>query len=462
MPGPLPAGQWEVVVGKAKVNELPAHYAVQITLRTAPTLDAQSERRPYAPPTPLATGARWYAGDFHVHSRESGDAHPTIDEVLDFAAGRGLDFVMLSEHNTTSQLTWYDAEQRAHPNVLLLPGAEFTTYAGHANIIGTTQWVDHRIGVRGATIAAAIANVHGQGGLFSINHPLLDVGDLCIGCGWHHPIDPAEIDGVEVQTGILPGLSYWESLVAQGSHAAAMGGSDDHRAGQNLGPLDSPIGSPTTMVYADELSVDAIVRGVRDARTVVKLTGPQAPMIDSELSGRRAGDTVFAQTATLHATVTAGNGMTLRVIKNGSVVDQVSVQGDPFTHDFQTEAPPTGEDRYRLEVADTPTHLQTVTSYVWLQRAPDDTPTTTPTPTPVASATATTSATPTASATPIPCIGDCDGNRRVDIDDLIIGVRIALAAAPIGTCMPLDRDDSGAVEVDELIAAVKASLDGCD
>jgi hypothetical protein len=451
VPGPIAAGTWEVVVGKAKVRELPARYSVQITLRTAPTLEPQTARQPYAAPTPLESGARWYAGDFHVHSRESGDARPPIDEVLDFAAGRGLDFVLLSEHNTTSQLTWYAEAQAAHPDVLLLPGAEFTTYAGHANAIGTTDWLDHRIGVRGATIADAVAAAHAQGGLFSINHPLLDVGDLCIGCGWHHDVDPLTIDAVEIQTGILPGAPYWEDLTAQGSHAAAVGGSDDHRAGKDLGVLDSPIGTPTTLVYASELSVAAILQGIRDARTVVKLTGPQAPMIETELSGRREGDTVFATDATLRATVTGGAGTTLRVFKNGTMVDEAAVSGDPFQHEFTTSAPETGEDRYRHEVVDATNRVLTVTSYVWLQRAEEPTPTPTDTVAP----------TPTATLAPPRCAGDCDGHNGVEINELIVGVNIALGAADLAACPVFDRDASGGVEVAELIAAVNASLSAC-
>jgi hypothetical protein len=456
LPGPIAPGPWEVVVGKAKVRELPARYAVQVTLRAAPTLEPQRERQPYAPPPPLERGARWYAGDFHVHSRESGDARPSIAEVLEFAAGRGLDFVLLSEHNTTSQLSWYAAAQAAHPDVLLLPGAEFTTYAGHANIIGTTEWVDHRIGVRGATIAAAIDAVHAQGGLFSINHPLLNVGDLCIGCGWNHPIDPAAIDAVEIQTGILPGLPYWEDLVAQGSHAAAVGGSDDHRAGRDLGGLDSPIGTPTTMVYADALSVEAIVRGVRDARTVVKLAGPDAPMIDSQLSGQREADTVYADQSTLRATVTAGDGTTLRVIKNGALFDAVAVSGDPFVHELPIAAPLSGEDRYRCEVVDGAARALTVTSYVWLRPAAAA-----PSPTPTA--TATEAPSPTVTITPTArCAGDCDADGAVAINELILGVNIALGAADLSVCGAFDRDASGGVEVAELILAVRASLSGCE
>ena len=317
-----------------------------------------------------------------MHSRESGDAQPSIDTILRFAASRGLDFVMLAEHNTNSQLSLYNAAQARSPQVLLIPGFEFTTYAGHANGIGATQWVDHRIGVRGATIAAAIEAVHKQGALFSINHPNLRLGDACIGCAWDHDVDPHEIDGVEVRTGVVSGVSYWEGLVARGSYAAALGGSDDHSAGTATGTFDSPIGSPTTMVYAEELSVDAILDGVRNGRTAVKITGPDAPMIDTELSGQRIGKIVYADDATLRATVTGGDGMTLRLIKNRQIQENIPIHGDPFVYEISVQAPASGQDRYRFEAADGST-VTTVASYVWLQL---------PEPTPIAS--------PTASPTP--------------------------------------------------------------
>lgn len=371
VPGAIPSGTWEVVVGKAKVNERPARYAVEIILRTEPTLEPQTERSPYEEPSALSEGPRWYAGDLHVHSRESGDARPSIDENLSFAASRGLDFILGSEHNTNSQLSLYNAAQADHPTVLLIPGMEFTTYAGHANAIGTTEWVDHRIGVRGATIEAAIQAFHDQGGLFSINHPDLRVGDLCIGCGWDHVVDPLAIDAVEVRTGFLPGTTFWENLIAQGSRAAAIGGSDDHRAGQDLGPIDSPIGRPTTMVYADELSVEAIVRGIADSRTVVKAEGPDGPMIEMELSGRRRGDTVSALQSTLRATVTGADGNLLRFIKNGATLAETTVIGDAFVYEVIVDAPASGQDRYRSEIANGDS-IRTLTSYVWLQALAED------------------------------------------------------------------------------------------
>lgn len=365
VPGPIPVGRWEVVVGKAKIVDLPGRYDVEVILRTEPTLAPQTERERYASPPPLEVGARWYVGDFHAHTVES-DGTPTIDELIAFAESRGLDFVLMSEHNTVSQLSWYPAAQR-DTDVLLLPGMEFTTYAGHANALGTTEWLDHRVGVRGATIEGAIADVHAQGGLFSVNHPLLNVGDLCIGCGWQYDVDPTTIDAVEVWGSIFSGVSYWEDLLARGSHAAAIGGSDDHRGGEGDGALYTPLAAPATMVWADELSVDGILRGIRDGRTVVQIEGSHGPMIDMELGGDRVGDTVYAEQATLRATVTSAVGLTLRRLQNGEVVAEVAIDADPFEDAVLLEAPAEGEDRYRYEVVEGQ-NLRTITSHVWLRR----------------------------------------------------------------------------------------------
>lgn len=365
VPGPIPAGTWEVVIGKAKIVDPPGRYDVEVILRDTPTLQSQTVREPYTDVPPLESTGRWYVGDLHSHTTES-DGTPTIAELIAFAESRELDFLLMSEHNTVSQLSWYpDAQSRT--DVLLLPGIEFTTYAGHANTIGTTEWLDHRIGVRGATIEGAIEHTHEQGGLFSVSHPLLNVGDLCIGCGWQYDVDPQSIDGVEVWGSIFTGIPFWEDLLERGSHAVALGGSDDHRGGAGEGALYAPLASPTTMVWAEELSVPALLAGIREGRTVVKIEGPHGPMIETELSGEPSGDTVRAERATLRARVTAGDGNTLRIMRNGVVLEEVAVNGDPFVHEIEVEAPSDGEDRYRHEVV-AGDRLLTVASHVWLRR----------------------------------------------------------------------------------------------
>ncbi len=382
--GPIAAGQWRVVVGKAKIVETPASYALTVILRDAPTLASQPERLPYTPNAGLGGGPRWYAGDFHVHSRESGDATPPLDEIAELARTRGLDFVEISDHNTLTQLEFMVDAQSRHPDLLFVPGMEFTTYAGHANAIGATAWVDHKIGQPGVTIAAAATAFTAQGALLSINHPALDLGDVCIGCAWKHEVPPS-LAAVEIATGGLDkagkfftddATAFWDDLCAQGMHVAAIGGSDDHRAGVDLDAFQSPIGDPTTMVFAEDLSVAAILAGIASGRTVVKLQGPGDPMVVLESSVPAVGDTITATVAQLSATVTgAPAGASVRFVHNGQVMDPIAVTGEGFVATVEAVAPATGEDRWRAEVI-VDGQPRTITSHLWLVEDPAHVPTT--------------------------------------------------------------------------------------
>ncbi len=373
--GPIAAGTWQVVIGKALIKSTPAKYQLDITLRDTATLPPQTERTAYVAAAPLEVGARWYAGDFHVHSIESGDARPPLDELATFARGRGLDFVLVSDHNTLTQLEFFVDAQSRHPKLLLLPGMEYTTYDGHANAIGATQWVDHKIGQPSVNIEGAVQAFRDQGAIVSINHPTQDLGDLCIGCAWAHDLDPKLIGAVEVMTGTpatidyLPkvkAIDYWEKLLDQGYHLPAIGGSDDHRAGVDLNALQSPIGDCTTMVFATELSQQGILDGVRSGRTVVKLWGPDEPMVELTSSVTLQGDTVSATSTVFSAKISGGLGKSVRFVKNGKPLGQEAVASDPFTHTLEATAPASGEDRYRVEVVDGEDR-RTLTSYLWLK-----------------------------------------------------------------------------------------------
>lgn len=79
------------------------------------------------------------------------------------------------------------------------------------------------------------------------------------------------------------------------------------------------------------------------------------------------------------------------------------------------------------------------------------------TPTALPTATATPQP-PTATIPPIAVAGDCDGDGRVLVEELIMAVRIALDESPLSACPAIDTDGSGTVSVDELIAAVRVAL----
>jgi len=59
------------------------------------------------------------------------------------------------------------------------------------------------------------------------------------------------------------------------------------------------------------------------------------------------------------------------------------------------------------------------------------------------------------------CVGDCNGDGMVAINELITGVNIALGSLPLSNCPAFDQNGNGMVGINELIAAVNNALNGC-
>lgn len=59
------------------------------------------------------------------------------------------------------------------------------------------------------------------------------------------------------------------------------------------------------------------------------------------------------------------------------------------------------------------------------------------------------------------CRGDCGGDGQVTVNDLVLGVNIALGGAAVGQCSAMDGNGDGTVTVDELVGAVQNALGGC-
>jgi cysteine-rich repeat protein len=58
------------------------------------------------------------------------------------------------------------------------------------------------------------------------------------------------------------------------------------------------------------------------------------------------------------------------------------------------------------------------------------------------------------------CVGDCDGDGKVTITELIIGVNIVLGGQPASACLAF-QDGSGKVSISQLIKGVNDALGGC-
>jgi len=64
--------------------------------------------------------------------------------------------------------------------------------------------------------------------------------------------------------------------------------------------------------------------------------------------------------------------------------------------------------------------------------------------------------------TPAPaCVGDCNGDGIVAINELVTGVNIALGTLAVSSCPAFDADGNGSVAINELVSGVNNALDGC-
>ncbi|MEK7214483.1 MAG: CehA/McbA family metallohydrolase, partial [Chloroflexota bacterium] len=296
LPGPLPPGTWKLLLGIPNIRPgVQSEYTVKVFL--APSVDPAATFG--VPPPVLRLQPGWYQGDLHTHTSHSDGSCTSLSgkrvpcpefKLVEAAAARGLDFVAVTDHNTTST---YNALQQWQPyfdTLLLIRGREITTFQGHANIYGTSEFIDFSLGSDGRTVTTLLDEVHRAGAILSINHPQMPSGEDCMGCGWtpKPATDFAQVDAIEVVNGPdagtrFSGISFWEEQLNQGHRITAIGGSDDHQAGA-WQPGGRTLGLPTTVVYARELSEAGILDGIKAGHAYLKLNGPEGPA-----PGGRAG-----------------------------------------------------------------------------------------------------------------------------------------------------------------------------
>ncbi len=298
-PGPIQPGEWKLVLGIPNIRDgQTASYTATVSFsaneNVATTTTAFS-------PVVLSTEPGWRRGDFHVHTAHSDGSCDVAGtrapcpamRTFDAARDAGLDFVAITDHNTLTQLADIAASQKQYPKTLLIPGTEVTTFNGHANAVGLSQFVDFQLGSpRLPTLAKLFDEADTQGAFVSVNHPSLPSGEVCMGCGWTvKDTDWSRVAAIEVVNGStlrtsgaesgLSGIAFWDKLLKEGHRITAIGGSDNHDATDVTGAKQSPIGKPATVVYASELSTKGIVDGVKSGRVFVDVVG--LPGVDLEM-----------------------------------------------------------------------------------------------------------------------------------------------------------------------------------
>jgi len=289
LPGELEPGTWQIAIGLHRIPAEGVPYLLIAEIASTPGKLTAGPQDQTAPPIhdrpaprqlPASNGMRWLAGDLHSHTVHS-DGAMTVPELARFAAGRGLDFLAVTDHNTVSHHPELPAAGTAH-GIALLPGQELTVDHGHANAFGDLGWVDFR-----EPPDAWLDAAERGGGLLSINHPyggpvswiapmrrrppLVEV--------WHWSwLDPRW----------TAPISWW---LAWHPSAIPVGGSDWHRPGS-----DAPPGSPTTWVLSEAAEAASVLDGLAAGRVAISASkdGPVLLRVDGELIAAGADGAILA------------------------------------------------------------------------------------------------------------------------------------------------------------------------
>ena len=282
LPGPLPPGEWRVVLNTQMV--MPGE-PCQVTLDISGTDEPVTGPAPaFTPGRTAARGPGWYRGDLHAHTIHS-DASWDVAGLVAFARSRRLDFATLSDHNTIAGLAEMDAA--CSDDLLTMGGMELTTFWGHALVLGIREWVDWRTGP-GKTMAELVADVTARGATFIIAHPMAIGDPLCTGCNWMYPdVMPGSARVVEVwnndwisDSNDEDGLHLAYAWLNQGYRLALSAGADNH--GDRLDRIVFAF----DVVYAEDLSEAEILRAVRAGHLYLS-TGPSL-ILEGSAGGRTA------------------------------------------------------------------------------------------------------------------------------------------------------------------------------
>jgi hypothetical protein len=287
-------------------------------------------------------GPGWYRGDCHVHSVHS-DGELTAQQLTAGARAAGLDFIATTDHNTAdAHGVW---APHTGDDLLVMLGEEVTTATGHWLALGLPagQVIDWRYRVRDQVIDRYLEQVHQSGGLCVAAHPHAPYasGDFM------YPYQGFDL--VEVWNGLWTSNQPWNANneaapaewgrrlgadIGEGWWRPAMGNSDTHLVNQ--------IGTPQTVVLAQDLSTEAILAGIRAGRSWIGESAAVQLSFTVTAGDHRAGIGEQLQTgdepALAHVHVAGVPAGTVSVHTDRGTVHRAPLTGDGCTVEWPTSA----------------------------------------------------------------------------------------------------------------------------
>ena len=325
--GPMPSGSWKLLLGMYRVPD--SGVAVHLTLKA----DA-ARREVHAVPkaaTPRLERPGWYRGDLHCHTHHS-DARGAPETLAENARRSGLDFLAVTDHNTTTQ--WQYFGPRSSESLIFIPGMEVTTYRGHANVFGLSEWIDFRLG-GSRDLCDLVREVRRQGALLSINHdkeplpwdyeyPDMDCMEVYHG-NWLH-----DNDGV---------LARYDRFLAEGRQISLVGGSDYHQEAVLQPPGPVGLGRPTTVLWLPFLDVRSVVGALKTGHGYVT-ESPTGPHLAFTANGQPMGSKLAGGgDITIDVEVKGASGDRLVWVSEAGPVSEMLIPGDDWKQSWRLAAP---------------------------------------------------------------------------------------------------------------------------
>ena len=315
-------------------------------------------------PANAAPSCDWLAGDLHVHTTHSHDSyggpsddntgpdeaytlgHPVASQFA-VAAGRGLDFLAITDHNDVRSQS---DDAFGSLGVIGVPGYE-ASYRGHAQMLGARR-VYEGSSATAADLQLLADALRADGGVFQINHPAEGSTDFPHDRDWSygHEVVPDTVEVWNISRLWQPPLPsassnddairFWEGFLDAGHRVAATGGSDNHYLATT--PVQG-VGQPTTWVCSEDATAAGVLEGLRSGRTFVSHQPPAHGGPRVFLEGDADRDGVYESIvgdevppgSRLRARVEGAPGALLQLYGTGGepIGDPVLVDGPAFTHE---------------------------------------------------------------------------------------------------------------------------------
>lgn len=200
-------------------------------------------------------------GDFHCHTRSSGDGRYLVSELAEKARELGLDFITTTDHNSIV------ANFVEEESLLVIPGLELTNKFGHCNMLGKkVPLTDFTVKTYEQELDK-IDEAQKNGAAFVANHPFSPKSR-----SWLVPILDVMPDMVEIWNGPWGmhnrvAFEWWIDLLNSGKYIPAIGGSDFHFEDE-----DKALNRPTNQLEVRYNNPDGILESALAGKTIIKDT----------------------------------------------------------------------------------------------------------------------------------------------------------------------------------------------